>query len=282
MKKLVLVVDGLKMSKPAMEYAAYFSKSQDMHVVAAFMKEMAYKSEPVGQDLWWPYYPERKMHTVEELDRIDQEKQKEAASNLKQYFEKEGIPFTIHKDKAVAIQALLTESYFSDLIVMSYDTSFSNYDQQVPSHFMREALSEAGCPVIITPSRFSMVERFVFAYDGSPAAAYAIKQFTYLFSPAPYQDLEIVFASPGRGSSHLPGQQLLKELLKGKYKSVEQVVLRSADGGQDLAEHLETESRHCLLVMGAYSRSSLSRWLKHSMADDLIRNLEIPVFIAHH
>lgn len=282
MKKLVLVVDGLKMSKPSLEYAAYFAKSQDMHVVASFMKEIAYKSEPVGQDLWWPYYPERKMHTVEELDRIDQERQKEAANSLKQYFEKEGVSFNIHKDKSVAIQALLTESYFSDLIVMSYDTSFSNYDQQVPSHFMREALSEAGCPVIVTPARFSMVERFVFAYDGSPAAAYAIKQFTYLFSPAPYQDLEIVFASPGRGSSHLPGQQLLKELLKGKYKSIEQAVLRSADAAQELAEHLESESRRCLLVMGAYSRSGLSRWFKHSMADDIIRNLGIPVFIAHH
>jgi hypothetical protein len=35
------------------------------------------------------------------------------------------------------------------------------------------------------------------------------------------------------------------------------------------------------VVLGAYQRSEVSRWFKTSMADILMRELNVPMFIAH-
>lgn len=36
-----------------------------------------------------------------------------------------------------------------------------------------------------------------------------------------------------------------------------------------------------LVVVGAYKRGAVSRWLRHSMADVLMKELKVPLYIAH-
>jgi nucleotide-binding universal stress UspA family protein len=45
---------------------------------------------------------------------------------------------------------------------------------------------------------------------------------------------------------------------------------------------LRHQDREQLIVLGAYRRSRVSRWLKPSLADGLMKQLGYPLFIAHH
>lgn len=282
MKKFILAEDGLALSEAAMDYAAFFSKEFDAHIVAAFLEDFSYKSKPVGQEIWWPYFSEKDLKRIEAIDKKDAKSRESSIRTLEKKFQNAGIPFNIHKDRPLALESLIMESHFADAIIISAEASFSNYDKTKPSHFLRNILNDAGCPVILTPDKFSNIEKFVFAYDGNPASAFAMRQFTYLFPDIKGRELEIVYATSNKNSSHLPHQQLLKELLKRKYSSIQQSVLRATAIKEHLLTHLLTENKNCMIVMGAYDRSAFSMWLQQSTANRLIQDLKAPLFIAHH
>jgi nucleotide-binding universal stress UspA family protein len=176
---------------------------------------------------------------------------------------------------------LIKESHYADLILIDENESFSNSDSSKPSQFIRSVLSDVDCPVMVVPTEFKQVEKFVFAYDGSPSSVYAIRQFGYLFPHTQNQQLEILMISNDKHTNNLPDQHLLKELLKRKYTSVIHTIIKSNNTQEALIHHLESEEKNCMLILGAYQRSSFSRWLNQSIADILISELEIPLFIAH-
>jgi hypothetical protein len=191
------------------------------------------------------------------------------------------VHYNIHGNKVFALDSLLNESYYADMVLIDAEESFSNLDTSKPSHFLRNLLSGADCPVMVVPAEFKPIERFVFAYDGSPPSVYAIKQFSYLFRYSGNQQVEIFIISDDKHTNHLPNHHLLKELLKRKYPYVLQSIIKSSHTGEAFVDHMKTEKKNCLLVLGAYQRSSFSRWLYQSIADLLISELEIPLFVAH-
>jgi hypothetical protein len=54
------------------------------------------------------------------------------------------------------------------------------YDVQ-PNAYMKEILHSTECPILLLPERSDLPGSIVLAYDGTPSAVYAIKQFAYLF-----------------------------------------------------------------------------------------------------
>src|SRR5690242_12399506 len=151
MKKFILAADGLKLSENAIDYASYFSAEFDAHIVAAFLKEVTYKSEPIGVEMWWPYMSDEHWEHLEIVDKIDEVTRNASIEKLRQKFEENGIHFNVHKDKVLALQSLLMESHFADAIIINADASFSNYDRTKPSHFIQNLLTDADCPIILTP-----------------------------------------------------------------------------------------------------------------------------------
>lgn len=281
MKKIIAALDGLRLSECVLDHAIYLAKEFDAYIVACFLEEVSYHMQPVKHEIWWPYYNAAEQKKYEEVSKKDQAVRHASVKKVNKKFDDAGIRYNVHKDKFLALQSLLNESHFADLLIIDAEASFSNFDKTRPSHFLRSLLTDAGCPVMLIPKKFKPVERFVFAYDGSPSSVYAIRQFSYIFPFITKQDIEIVMVNNNKSTSHLPNHKLLKELLKQRYRSVLQAVLRRKDATEGLLEHLKTENKNCLVVMGAYKRSGLSMWLHHSTADQLITQLNIPIFITH-
>jgi hypothetical protein len=48
-----------------------------------------------------------------------------------------------------------------------------------------------------------------------------------------------------------------------------------------IAAYLKEQKNLSLVLPGAYRRTKLSRWFKTSMADTLMKDLKLPLFIAH-
>ena len=72
----------------------------------------------------------------------------------------------------------------------------------------------------------------------------------------------------------------MKEYLKLHFENFRLVSLEG-NAGPELEKYLSGEDAGTLIVMGAYQRNRISRWLKPSLADRLMRKLEVPLFISH-
>ncbi|WP_018617498.1 universal stress protein [Segetibacter koreensis] len=277
MIKVIAALDALKLSESTVDYSVYFAKEFNAHIVAAFLEEMVYHARPEA-DEDYVFTDWSQMDTL-----VKKEEQLRAVSkkNVQTRFEAEGVNYNIHRDKTFALKSLLRESHYSDMILIDENEKFSNWDSSKPSLFMKNLLSDADCPVIVVPAEFKPIEKFVFAYDGSPSSVYAIRQFSYLFPATPLKEVEILMITDDKHSNHFPNQHLLKELLKRKYATVLQSIIKSDHTDEALVKHLQAENKNCMLILGAYQRSSFSRWLYQSIADLLIAEVEIPLFIAH-
>lgn len=278
MNKVIAAVDGLKLSESTLGYAVYLAKKFDAHIVAAFLEDITYHATPGTNEEEFVLTDWSQMDVV-----IEKEHQVRAASQkkLETKFEAEGVHYTIHRDKALALEHLIEESRYADLLLIDGNERFSNVDYSKPSRFLKNVLSEAQCPVMVVQSAFKPIDRFVFAYDGSPSSVYAIKQFSYLFPVKQQQEVEIVMITDEKHTNHFPHQHLLKELLKRKYTTVLQSIIKSSNTDNAIITHMQTENKNCMLVLGAYQRSAFSRWLYQSIADALISELDIPLFVAH-
>ena len=49
----------------------------------------------------------------------------------------------------------------------------------------------------------------------------------------------------------------------------------------EIVKHLKQTQENSLVVLGAYRRGSVSRWLHESIADILMKEVKTPLFIAH-
>jgi nucleotide-binding universal stress UspA family protein len=281
MNKIIAVFDGLKLSQAAADYAIYMAKEFNAHIVAVFLQDITYRSEPIGTELWWPYYTQADMEWLKTIEKKDEGIRAQSILKLQQIFEKNGIHFNIHQNKYLAFAALLNESHFADMIIIDEAATFSNYDKKIPSHFVKDLLHDADCPVLLVPRKFKPVEKIVFAYDGSPSSVYAIRLFSYIFPQVKNQETEILYVTYKQNSMHLPETHMVHELLKRKYPKIKQKVIKQDEEGQALFNYLVKDPSNCLVVMGAYKRSALSMWLHRSEADVLIKELKMPLFIAH-
>ncbi len=278
MKKIIAALDGLKLSHSTIDYSAYFAKEYGWHIVAAFLEDIAYHS-PVAEN-----HEEYKYADLSKMDELieKEDRQKDAAiGQVRSRFDVEGVQYDIHQNKTLALDALILESCYADLVIIDGDERFASSDRSKPAHFIKSFLSDTLSPVLVVPPTFKRIEKIVFAYDGSPSSVYAIKQFSYLFPASDDQQVEVLMITDDKHSDHFPNHQLLQELLERRYRSVTETIIRNEETPEALLTHLQQGDKQPMVVLGAYQRSSISRWLHQSKADLLIAETQLPVFIAH-
>jgi hypothetical protein len=78
----------------------------------------------------------------------------------------------------------------------------------------------------------------------------------------------------------LPEGNLMKEFMKRHFPNASYTVLKGVPELQ-ITGQLKNAGETSLVVLGAYRRGMVSRWFRHSMADALMKDLRLPLFIAH-
>jgi nucleotide-binding universal stress UspA family protein len=141
-------------------------------------------------------------------------------------------------------------------------------------------MSEVQCPVFIVPSDYKPFDSVTILYDGEPSSVYALKMFNYLFPAYACLPTEVISVRHDEDNTHLPDHHLMKEFLKRHCPHAENVILKGKAEDQ-IISYLGHEKKHPLIVLGAYRRSRMSRMFRPSMADRLISELNLPLFIAH-
>lgn len=273
MKKIILALDGEHFPKGAFELTAMLNQKEPVLITGVFLcpidvsKIVAYTGLEAA-----PLMP-----VFADSDFSEQVKH-----NIDVFRDKcvaEGMEFRIHNDSDnLPLASLIKESRFADLLFISRESFFSNISKEQPNEYMQELLKKTECPVIVVPDHFEAPENVLVLYDGEASSAFALKQFAYLlphFTGLPVTLTEVTSAP----NEKLPDQDAIAELAARHFTdlTLHEVAMENKKYFTAwLGEHKKT-----WVVMGAYGRSLISTLFKKSFADEVINNVELPIFIAH-
>jgi hypothetical protein len=277
MKKIIVAFDGLKYSGSANNYAIEISKHANTHLVGVFLDDITYHSYKIYELINNEGISEARQH---QLDEKDDRTRAAAAGRFELSCQKAGLNYSIHHDRSVALQELLHESIYADLLVINQKETLTHYHEKLPTRFIRDLLTSVQCPVLLTPAKYQPIDRIVLLYDGEPASVYAIKMFSYLLPLLKHLPAEVVSVKETNNDLHLPDNKLMKEFMKRHFPKATYTVLNGL-AEMEIVSHLKELEENSLVVLGAYSRSMVSRWFHESMADVLMKEIRTPLFISH-
>jgi len=278
MKKFIAAFDGLRFSQSTLDYATFLAKHAKAHLVGVFLEDFtrhSYSTVDITQ-----YAGEDFDRHVQELNEKDREERDESIHKFEQACQNMSLNYSVHRDRNIAIQELLHESIYADLIIIDEDETLTRHEEPVPTRFVRELLNDVQCPVVIVPKAYKPVEKIVLLYDGEPSSVYAVRTFSYLFDAIKHFETQVITVKPKEADMHLPDNRLMKEFIKRHYPKAEYVVLKGS-AEDEIIRYLHRDKKDPLIALGAYRRSKLSRLFKPSMADYLLQHLKMPLFIAH-
>jgi nucleotide-binding universal stress UspA family protein len=290
MEKILLAMDGYKQNTYAIDFACYLAKLTHSRLTGVFLEgdleddeaeiirmeapealEPLEATEPLGAA--GPLTAGPLTQSVLATDPVLQRVHRFHEACLSRE-----VAAKVHRDRGVPVDDILVESRFSDLIVVDPETSFRKVDKGFPGRFIRDVLLAAECPVVVSPYQFDGLDEVIFAYNGTSSSVFAIKQFTYLF-PEFKRKKAVVVDVHTDGETAIEEQYKMKEWLSAHYLHVDFVLLKG-DPSDELFGYL-LQRKNAIVVLGAYGRGILSRFLKPSHASLLLRTINLPIFITH-
>lgn len=277
MKKIIAAFDGLKYSNSTTSYSIQLAKQTNTHLVGVFLDDPFYTSYNVYELIVEKDVPQDKLKEYEAKDRLTRNK---SVENFVAACQNSKVEYSVRKDKNIALQDLIHESIYADLLVIESKETFTHYKEKLPTRFIRDLLSDVQCPVIIAPQKYKPVEKVILLYDGEPSSVYAIKMFAYLLPELKDLETEILSVNPPNRNLHLPDTKLMKEFIKRHYPKINYTVLKG-HAEMEIVKYLVQKPGNTLVVLGAYRRGIVSRWFRESMADVLLKEIKLPLFVAH-
>jgi hypothetical protein len=277
MKKISAAIDGLKYSRSTQQYAIHLAKQSHAHLVGVFLDDFTYHSYKIYELVGAEAFAEEKLSEAEEKDK---DLRSHAVEEFKNACQTAEVECTIHHDRSIAIQELLHESIYADLLLINARETLMHYEEKTPTRFIHDLLGEVQCPVLVVPKDFAPIEKLVLLYDGEPSSVYAIRTFSYLLSTLKYLPTEVIFVNNTKYSIHLPDGKLMKEFMKRHFPKATYTSLKG-NPETEIVHQLKNQPAQVLVVLGAYRRGVVSRWFRPSMADILMDELQFPLFIAH-
>lgn len=278
MKKIIAAFDGLDFSNSTLNYTLFMAKYCNAHIVGIFLDDVNYHS-----------YSLREViaegggitdNRIKELNTSDTVVRDNAVVLFEDACQQAGLNYSVHRDRNVAVQELLHESIYADLLIVDSKETFTRFEEQRPTQFIRELLTDVQCPVLLVPQKYQPVEKILMLYDGEPSSVFAAKTFSYLFPALKHLSTSVLVVKTEKQTLHLPDNRLMKEFLKRHFPKAEIDVLKG-EVEETILTTLQQQNEEVLVVLGAYRRSRVSRWFKQSMADVLMINVKFPLFIAH-
>jgi nucleotide-binding universal stress UspA family protein len=276
MEKIVMIMNAHKPDIKSIDFACRIAALSNAKLTGFFMETTMFTYIPVAETEYPSYFEIIKEKGGAEV-LADTE---QAVTIFKGACQRKGVNAKTYVDKGNPVQEIIFESRFVDLLIVDPAISIYDKQEQLPSHFVKEILSKAECPVMLAPLEFDYVEEIIFCYDDSASSVFAIKQFSYLFPEFRSKKVTLLEVNKTGNQEFNESHRRVMDWLRAHYLSV---CYHALDGEvkNELFTYLIMKSRK-IIVMGAYGRSLLSNFFKRSSADILIRSVDLPIFITHH
>ena len=273
MKKILLVFDGVNFSEGAFEFARRLNNRNKILATAVFVPQTNYAN-------LWSYAATARVATS--IPMIEDEEAEKIEKNIGRFevlCKNNDIEFRIHKDfYDFALPELKRETRFADLVILGSESFYSNAGMGEPNAYLKMALHDVECAVIVVPEKFDFPGNNILAYDGSDSSVYAIKQFAYLFPEFTSQPTLLVF-SRDEYEDDIPNMEYIEELAGRHFPDL--TIMKLHLDPKDFFATWIHDKKNAILVSGSFGRSSISRVFKRSFVKDVIKDHKLPVFITH-
>jgi hypothetical protein len=144
----------------------------------------------------WSYADPAGPTFIPMIERSESEVVKENISRFENRCSANGIDYRVHKDFFdLALPELERESRFADLLILGSEEFYKNIGTDSPYTYLRDALHDVECPVLLVPEHFNFPDSIVLAYNGSEESVFAIKQFAYLFPELTSNETVLLYVS---------------------------------------------------------------------------------------
>lgn len=271
MKKMLVAIDAREVNTNMLDYACYIAKLTHSRLTGIFL-DNATLAEPV-KEISGDTRKSASIVIKEKMPSIAGAEQlfKEACNNR-------GANCSVCHDEGTNAD-LIDESRFAELLIVDPEMSLEEKKEGIPSGFIKDLLSRSECPVMLAPFNFYGIDEILFAYDGSAASVFAIKQFIYLFPELSDKKVTVIQVNE-IGHNEIIEKEKIGQLLQMHYSRIGFQLLHGKPADELLGYLLG--KKNVMVVMGAFGRSMLSAFFRHSTAELIIRTINLPVFIAHH
>lgn len=278
MEKILLVTDATAVNIQAVDFACYIARLTRSRLTGIFLENMLQAEIPVTRTMHGLTYIETLL--TDDIP-VNEDKKALCRANAKLFAdacENRGVNCNLHHHVTGSVSVVLHESRYADLLIIDPATSFKEHDA-VPSRFTREVLSGVECPVLVAPFSFDAIDEILFTCDGSASASYAIRQFGYLFPELNDRKVTVLQVN-NSGKWNETEKNMINSLLQCRYEGIHFSALKG-NTPDVLFDYLAGKT-NILVVMGAFGRGAWSVFFKRSVAERLLKTINLPVFIAHH
>jgi hypothetical protein len=272
MKKIIIAFEGLHFSRGAFEFARKLNEKDRILLTGVFLPQV------MLSNLWSYADGANGPMFIPLVEGTDAELISKNIDLFTDLCKKNDIDFRVHKDfYDFALPELKKETLCADLLVLGSESFYSNIGQGEPNDYLKEALHEAECPVVVVPESFDFPANNILAFDGSPSAIYAIKQFSYLFPEFTANPTLVVHVGE-------ENEDQIKNAFIAEWAAKHFSVLTISNIHLDAKKYFSTwmsGRKACMLVAGAFGRSAFSRLLRKSFVFDILKDHRVPLLIAH-
>ena len=273
MKKVLLVVDGTNFSNGAFEFVRRLNERDPLLVTGVFAPQLDYAN-------LWSYAAAAGSGAVF-VPFLEEEENDEVLKNIDRFETQclnNNIRYRVHTDFFdFALPELKRESRFADVMVLSGELFYKQIIGANQFDFMKTVLHQSECPVVVVPEELSFPSANILSYDGSEEAVFAIKQFAYIFPELAKAKTLLVYAEAG--DKDFPSRDYIVELATQHFPDLTFYKL-DLDPKRYFAAWI-AEQKSTLLVSGSFGRSNFSQAFRESFVADIIREHQVPVFVAH-
>lgn len=269
-------MEGSRFSNSTLRYGIEMAKATDSLLVGVFLRDLKYAGYA------YPVVFDQPFVDTSIYSRFLKDERKKIDANIKIFNEKctkAGVSHKVHLDEVAPVEGLIHESSFADIIIMDNKMNIAGLLPDNPSSTLREILVDAHCPVMVVPAAYEAIRHIILTYDGSASSTYAIRMFSYVFPEWSDKQTTVVSINDQNGN-HLKENTNIRELISRHYSNVAYEVVRG-DVGIEMRKFMKLNESNTMVVMGAYGRSALSRLWRQSLANMIIKDIKIPVFISH-
>lgn len=274
MKKILLAFDGAHFSEGAFNFARRINELSPILLTGVFLPQ-------IDSSALWSYSavaPDA--GTI--IPMLEEENAETIVQNIERFkslCQSNDIEYRVHKDFTdFALPGLKGETRFADLLILGSESFYENMGVNEPNAYLKDAIHNAECPVLIVPEQFDFPENNILAYDGSDSSVYAIKQFAYLF-PEFANNKTVLLNAGDNDETTFPEEHDIEELCSRHFNNLTLFKLRV--NPKKYFAVWSNEKKGSILVSGAFGRSTFSMIFRKSFVSDVIRDHKLPVFIAN-
>jgi nucleotide-binding universal stress UspA family protein len=273
MRKIIFLSDTEQLPQTIFDYACALNISAPILLVGIFIPRTNYLDTLISFSNSAAVVPIINQLVPEE----DMSTSQVAIDQFRELCIKNNIEYRIHEKQGNLLTTeLKKETRFADLLLFGNDYFRENSDPDLLYEYTQHIAHHAECPVIILPRTFHQIENIILAYDGSPSAVFAIKQFAHILPDLTQLDTLLICMQPDAG---MPDKDYIQELAARHFSSLT-FFKADIDHRKHFNRWLEDQQK-TLLVTGSFGRGTISDLFRKSFISGILKAHQMPIFVAH-